>query len=211
MASLQVQTLVTGPLEENAYLLCREGMENAILIDPGDDYEALMAALRASGKRLSDILLTHGHFDHMLSACRIQQETGCRVHIHPSDAPFLSDASLNLADPRMMRGKFEPMQADALFTVLEEADVLISGYAIHLLYCPGHTPGGMSFYFQDSDAVFTGDTLFANGFGRTDFPGGSITQLRRSLKRLLKLPEQTVAYPGHGPSSTIGAISGGWL
>lgn len=211
MSNLQVQTLLTGPIEENAYLVCREDLENALFIDPGDDYDALMAALTASGKRLSDILLTHGHFDHMLSACRLQRETGCRVHIHPSDAPYLSDAALNLADPRMMNGKFEPMQPNALFSMLEEAEILLNGYKIRLLYCPGHTPGGVSFYFPDDGVVFTGDTLFANGFGRTDFPGGSMTQLRRSLKRLLKLPEQTIVYPGHGPSSTIGSIAGGWL
>ncbi len=211
MSAIQVQTLITGPLEENAYLISRADLDNLLLVDPGDDYQALSAAIQASGKHLSDILLTHGHFDHMLSACRLQKETGCKVHIHPLDAPFLSDASLNLADPQLMRGQFEPMQADALFSVLEEKDVEISGYALRLLYCPGHTPGGVSFYFPESDVVFTGDTLFSNGFGRTDFPGGSITQLRRSLKRLLKLPKQTIVYCGHGPSSTVGAISEGWL
>lgn len=207
---IAIVPVLAGAYQENAYLVYCPERSDALLVDPGDHCERIMEAVHASGHTLTHILLTHGHFDHILAANEVRRRTNAKIYIHPQDAPMLKDPALNLLDTAAAHDPYQPFEPDCLFSVLEEGTMEACGFHLHLLYCPGHTPGGMSFYLPEHRVAFTGDTLFDGGFGRTDFPGGSAMQLRRSLRRLFHMDKDTVIYPGHGGSNTLEGALGGW-
>lgn len=183
-----------GMLQANAYVLFEPAQSKAIVVDPGADAQAIRVAL--CGRKLCGILLTHGHGDH-IGAVRELREGGVPVYIHPLDAPMLEDASQSLASDMGLPPTQGP--ADAL---LEEGDLTLAGLTLQVLHTPGHTPG--SICLRLGDDLFTGDTLFFAGRGRTDFPGGNETQLMASLQRLLALDPSLRVHPGHGGATTIG-------
>lgn len=196
-----VRRVLCGELEENAYLVCPESRDDAFLVDPGDDFDALSAALRRSGRRLTHILLTHGHFDHILCAPRLRAVTGAKIVIHREDAPLLQDAALNVYNPVFCREAFSPFAADVLLDGGEENT--LCGIRVQVLHTPGHTPGGVSYYLPEHKTLFTGDTLFDGGYGRTDLPGGNDRALFRSLQALAKYPGETMVYSGHGEAAQL--------
>ncbi|MDL2205880.1 MBL fold metallo-hydrolase [Eubacteriales bacterium OttesenSCG-928-N13] len=199
---LHVERLLAGPYGENAYLAYLSDHSDALMVDPGGQSEMLLSALRKSGKQLSHILLTHGHFDHILATYDIAQATGAKVVIHKLDAPMLMDpAPLKL--PEEYAPLFHPMQPDL---ALEEGPITLCGMEIELIHTPGHTPGGACYYIPAHRAIFTGDTVFAEGYGRTDFSGGNMQQMRQSLLRLFQLPNDVIAHPGHGDSASMAQI-----
>jgi hydroxyacylglutathione hydrolase len=184
---LEIQTIVCGAYQENAYLVNGE-----LLIDPGDNIEKLVAAVKAPRA----ILLTHGHFDHMLAAEPLQEKFGIDVYIHPSDAQSLSDVAHSMYDPAVAS-----LPAPSAVRHLAYGD-RFEGFQV--LHTPGHSPGSICLYDAAAGVLFSGDTLFRAGFGRTDLAGGSMMQLRASLRTLFALPPETRVYPGHGDSTTIG-------
>lgn len=204
---MRIETIVCGMLGENAYLVFDEDRQDALIIDPGDGLPSIRAALEACGRQLTYIVLTHGHFDHMLSAGRLREETGARLLIGARDAAYLKEAQLNMFDMHVARLSFEPCDADQW---LDEGPIEVAGLPFDVLLTPGHTPGGLCLMHRGARALFTGDTLFAAGFGRIDLPGGNVDEMRRSLKRLLSLPDDLTAYPGHGASENLGEIKGAW-
>ena len=183
---MKIEKIVCGAYAENAY--CIDG---ELLIDPGDDLPTL--ARLAGG--IKAILLTHGHFDHMLAAEELQKRTGVPVYVHPLDAPMLSDASLSAYNPEVSS---LPQPGHIACTAYPE-----SLFGFRVLHTPGHTPGSVCLYHEEEKVLFSGDTLFRAGFGRTDLAGGSMHQLLSSLRTLLALPRDVRVYPGHGESTTI--------
>jgi glyoxylase-like metal-dependent hydrolase (beta-lactamase superfamily II) len=199
---MTLRSLVVGALETNAYLLVHDSRD-ALLIDPGGDAEAILALLAREKANLRSIVLTHAHADHIGAAAAVQRATGAPILLHEADAALLADPMLSLAawtgaDTEGLRVGRHLGHGDRV--EISPAD---PRDALRVLHTPGHTPGSIS--LLGDGVVFTGDTLFAQGVGRTDFPGGSADDLFASIReQLLTLPEATVVYPGHGPRTTIG-------
>ncbi len=184
-----------GQLQANCWLVW-DNSGHAALIDPGDEASRLLRALDERGLTLSAILLTHVHFDHMMAVAALQQATGAPLLVHEADAPALTDAEKSLTS---WVGVSCNLVADRL---LKDGDtVAVGDLAFAVYHTPGHTPG--SCCYQTENWLFTGDTLFAGSIGRTDFPGGDMTVMRQSLRRLAALPEEWLVLPGHEETSTI--------
>ena len=197
----EITSILCGLYQENAYLLCPEGRGDAVLIDPGDDLSALKRALESSGRTLRAILLTHGHFDHMLAAQPLSRITGAAVYVHPLDQELLCDEDKNAYDPNCAS---LPCPADFEAEELED-EIEVCGLRFRVLHTPGHTRGSVCYYDEENGILFSGDTLFCAGFGRMDLYGGSPAQMRTSLRSLFELPEDTQVYCGHGPMTGIQA------
>ena len=195
-----IQKIVCGAYGENAYLLMADGRDDCALIDPGDDIMALRRAIAASGRRLGAMLLTHGHFDHMLSAQPLQAETDAPVYVHALDRDMLCDATRNAYDA-MCSSQPCPNYIE---TKVYGESIGVCGMKFDVLRTPGHTQGSVCFYDADSATLFSGDTLFCAGFGRVDLFGGSPREMRSSLRTLFALPENTRVLPGHGIETTLG-------
>ena len=205
-----IQPLTCGAYEENAYVVYEEARPDLLVIDPGDDLPALEKAIRQSGKKLTDILLTHGHFDHTLAAAPLKEKYGARVHIHPLDTHMLFSPSAAVMNAAVCSLPFAPVSADAPFPMEPSFSLTVCGLAFEGIHTPGHTPGGVCLLLPAAQAVFTGDTLFAHGYGRYDFPGGDLHQLMKSLRAVLQLPGSLTVYAGHGEADTMEAIAARW-
>lgn len=186
---MRLWTLPVGYLRVNCYLLAADGARDAVVIDPGDEAETLLARIEDEHLDVRAVLLTHAHWDHVGAVADVAEATGAPVMLHRSDLPLLQEWS-----PRPV--------APARF--LDHGDAVTAGaLRLEAIHTPGHTPGGLCYLAPDR--IFTGDTLFAGSVGRWDFPGGSREDLLRSLVRLLALPEALSVFPGHGNPTTIGA------
>lgn len=195
--AIQVFTAVCGAYQENAYLVADEGSDVCVLIDPGDDAGALRALIARSGRKPAAILLTHGHFDHMLGA----QLFDLPVYVHASDAELLTDPAKCAFDSLISS---MPMPEGLKITPYGE-ELHIAGMDFRVLHTPGHTAGSVCLYLPDEAVMFSGDTLFQAGFGRMDLYSGSQKAMRHTLMYLLReLPPEICVYPGHGPVTSIG-------
>lgn len=210
MSDLIIRQLPVGPLEANAYLIFRESREDCFVIDPGDDLEALRREIEHCDRGLTDILLTHGHFDHILSAAPLAKEYSARVHIHERDAQMLKNSGDSLYNPAWCRLPFVPCEADAVYPGDEEWTMEVCGVQLSGFRTPGHTKGSVCLLNEENSALFTGDTLFAFSYGRTDFPGGSDAEMAQSLDRLLGMERGLTVYSGHGEADTMDAIARRW-
>ncbi len=196
-----LRTLAAGRLQTNCYVLACRRRREAMVVDPGGDLERILDTVGDLKVRVTQVVLTHYHFDHIEAADPLRAATGASLAIHHSEAAPLKDP------PPLFRllvaNVPDGIVADRL---LHDGDVLSVGdLKVQVLHTPGHSPGGVSLWLADEGIVFCGDTLFRGGVGRTDFPGSSPSVLSRSIRdRLFLLPEETVVYPGHGPPTTIG-------
>lgn len=185
----------------NCYLAINDATGESIIVDPGSSPERIKKAVEASGARPVAIILTHGHFDHVGAAEEIAGEYGIKVYAYEGERETLENPSVNLSADMV----FSPKAYHVDVYLKDEQEVELAGLKFKCLATPGHTPGGCCFYFADAGLVFTGDTLFCGSVGRTDFPGGSMTQLVDSIKtKLMVLPDDTICYPGHESATTIG-------
>ena len=196
---MKVLQLEVGSLGTNCYIAYCEKTRKAVVIDPGGDAARILATLNREGLTVEAIINTHGHADHVLANTKVKEATGAPIWIHSADADMLGSGSRNLS--AFLGGATSCGKADRLLT---DGEVLpIGDFSLTVLHTPGHTPGGISLLFDKT--VFVGDTLFAESIGRTDFPGGSYSQLINSIKtKLMTLDDEVKAYPGHGPATTIG-------
>ena len=195
--SVTIHAVSCGMIQENAYIVAREGRGDCAVIDPGDDYPKLKRAI--GSRRVGAILLTHGHFDHILAVGPMADEFSAPVYIHAGDVEMLNDSRLNgFAD--LTGGVVEgpAIHATPFGDALDAC-----GLRFTVLHTPGHSKGSVCLYLADEGALFSGDTLFEAGFGRTDLHGGDHRALAASLKALLALPGETRVYPGHGGATTI--------
>ena len=196
---MKIIQLEVGSLGTNCYIAYCENTKKAVIIDPGGDAAKILAAVSREGLLVEAIINTHGHADHVLANVKVQEATGAPLWILSADADMLGSGSRNLS--AFLGGATSCGKADRL---LADGEVLpIGDFTLTVLHTPGHTPGGISLLFDKT--VFVGDTLFAESIGRTDFPGGSYSQLLESIKtKLMVLDDETKVYPGHGPATTIG-------
>ncbi len=193
--------VVTG-MGVNCYVLICEKTKLAGVIDPGGEVDLILKHIEKEGATVQYIINTHGHVDHIGGDYEMKMKTGAQVLIHEDDAKNLEAVDAFLRD--FSNGKAQPFKADRL---LHEGDTIQIGETVELevLHTPGHTPGGICLKLKGEDLIFVGDTLFQGSIGRTDLPGGSFPQLMQSIKeKLLPLPDETAAYSGHGPGTTIG-------
>jgi glyoxylase-like metal-dependent hydrolase (beta-lactamase superfamily II) len=199
---MQVWSNELGAFGTNCYIIaCTETGASAV-IDPGSPDPWIEATLKEHGLKPSLILLTHGHLDHIGAVAATKTATGAAVAVHGDDAPMVADPKLNGS---LYFG--QPVTAPAPDRLLKDGDeVKVGNLTFTVIHTPGHTPGGCCFYLAaDGGHLFAGDTLFAGSIGRTDLAGGDFTALIESIKgKLLTLPPDTVVYPGHGPTTSIG-------
>jgi hydroxyacylglutathione hydrolase len=198
------ESLVVGPVECNATVVACPATHEALVVDPGGDAGRILARLARLEARVIGIVLTHGHFDHLLGTRDIVAATAAPVAIHGSD--------LELYRGLVRQARYFDLVAE---TPPEPTQLLVGGETLafgrlqaRVLHTPGHTPGSVALFVEGTGAaplLLAGDTLFAGGIGRTDFPGGSFAQILYSIRTtLFALPDDTVVVPGHGPETTIG-------
>ena len=200
MTPLRVEQYVVGPVQTNCYFAINDETKEVLIIDPG-----------ASGKRLAEIveeeklnpvaiLLTHGHFDHAGAAAELAEHFHIEIYAEEHEKETLENPALNLSG---WEGKETAYHADRYLK--DEQEIDLAGFHIRVLFTPGHTVGGCCYLFPYQNAVFAGDTLFAQSVGRTDFPKGSAAQLIRAIEeKLLVLPDDVTVYTGHNEITTIG-------
>jgi glyoxylase-like metal-dependent hydrolase (beta-lactamase superfamily II) len=196
--ALNITTHVVGALQENCYLVIDDAARQGVLVDPGGEGERLVQAVRASGAELQAVWLTHAHVDHVLGVAAVKRAFDVPVFMHPLDRPLYDRAELSAT---MYGLPFEPLPAPD--RALADGDVLTVGsFDFAVMHAPGHAPGHV--VIHGHGVAFVGDCLFMGSVGRVDLPLSVPTDLTRSLARIAELPEDTVVYPGHGPSTTVG-------
>ena len=195
-----IQTIVVGSLKVNCYLVADEEAGEGVVIDPGAEAEKILRAVRREGVQVRYVLNTHAHFDHMGANAELVEKTGAPLALHPADR-----ALLRAQGGAHWFGLMEQKSPSPEIELTSGQRIEVGGLTLEVLHTPGHSPGGVSFYLAEEGVVFVGDVLFASGIGRTDLPGGDRETLRRSIREvLLRLPDETVVYPGHGPKTSIG-------
>ena len=195
------ESLVVGPLGVNCFILGCDKTGQGIIVDAGDDAGSIIAAAERSGLIISQVISTHGHFDHVGANRAVMEHFKARLLIHAADVPMLGRAA-DVARAYGMQGDNSPEPEQFLTDCME---ISFGSCRLTVLHTPGHTPGGCCLYLAEEKIVITGDTLFADSIGRTDLPGGSHQQLLESIRtKLFTLPDDVTAYPGHGPETTIG-------
>ena len=190
-----------GPVQENCYLFRRDGSDRALIVDPGDEADRLLAAVDELGVTLDAILLTHTHFDHVGAVAPVARATGAEVWVPQIEKPVLADIMSFVPWPGF--GPYESWDAEHTLSGGEKLE--LADFEIDVLFTPGHSPGHVTYSIQDEQAIFSGDVLFQGSVGRTDFPYGDHAALIAAIKtKLLPLGDDVSFLCGHGPGSTIG-------
>ncbi len=197
-----VKQMIVGSMAVCCYIVACENKKVAAVIDPGGDEGKILAEVKKMGVKVEYIITTHGHPDHVCGNKKLQEETGAKIIMHVADADFFGKPEVK--NYFSMLGLTPSPPADR--KVADGDEIAIGDVTLKVIHTPGHTPGGMCLYHAPH--LFTGDTLFVGGLGRTDFPGGSHQELLTSIRsKLLVLPPETIVWPGHGyggSRSTIG-------
>ena len=196
---INIQKISCGLLQENCYIVQAEGRDDCVVVDPGDEYSKLMAAI--GERHVGAILLTHGHFDHIMAAGPLAADYDAPVYVGASDVEMLGDAEKSgyagmMGNPR---ADWPPIDAAPYGDAVSAC-----GMDFTVLPTPGHSKGSVCLYLEGERVLFSGDTLFRAGYGRLDLYGGNMHSMIGSLKKLFTLPQGVKVYPGHGDATTIG-------
>ncbi len=191
---------VVGPIQTNCYFLYHEDTRECLIIDPGFEEDTIEEYVRRKELKPIGILLTHGHFDHMVAANEVREKFGVKIYAGAAEKEIMADGAQNVS------AQFtSPVTLEADEWLEDGQEVTFLGQTMRCIYTPGHTAGGVCYYFGKEGILFSGDTLFQESVGRTDFPTGSMQQLIRSVReKLFPLPDGVKVYPGHGMMTTIG-------
>lgn len=197
---MKIQHSVLGMCATNTYYVYDDETKRGLIVDPADSPDTIIARVDSLSMIPEAILITHGHFDHVLAMNKVREHYGIKVYAGLTEKQVLHDMAMNLTSSFGMGQVFD---ADIYLKDGEEFET--AGYHIKAIEVPGHTIGGMCYYFDKQGVLFSGDTLFCESVGRSDFPGGSASALCRGIKdKLFILPEHTKVYPGHMDETTIG-------
>jgi glyoxylase-like metal-dependent hydrolase (beta-lactamase superfamily II) len=202
VSGLDVEMLTVGPIAENCFVLRRAGSERALVVDPGEEPERILALVEELGVGVEAILVTHCHFDHIGAVEPVAKATGAPVYCPEIEAPIL--ANIMAFVPWEGFGPYESYEADE--TVGGGEALELAGLTLDVVFTPGHSPGHVTYSVRDENAIFSGDVLFQGSVGRVDLPGGDGPTLMRSIQELVEShPPETAVYPGHMGLTTLGA------
>lgn len=196
---MRICRLTVGPISTNCYIIMEKSKKRALIVDPGGDADRIMNKIKELQVSVDAILLTHGHFDHMLAADALREKYQVKVYLGQDDSELIKNPMENVSG---MFGKPISTHADV---VLQDGQVLeLAGFEIKVLATPGHTKGGVCYYIEKESVAFSGDTIFQASVGRSDFPTGSGASLSKSIReKIFTLPEDTQLFPGHGDSTVV--------
>ena len=199
---MDVRMFTVGLVQENCFLLRRDGAKEALIVDPGDEAPRILHAVDELGLQIEGILVTHCHFDHVGAVAPVAKATGAPVWVSEIERGVLADIMSYV--PFAGFGPFESYEAD--HTLKGGETLELAGFGIDVLFTPGHSPGHLTYSIPDEQAIFSGDVLFQGSVGRVDLPGGDWGTLLASIGSLVDtLPESTVVYPGHMGITSLGA------
>jgi hydroxyacylglutathione hydrolase len=198
---MKLITMPIGYSQENTYIYYDESTREGVIIDPGGDGNLILEVIEENKLTIKNILLTHGHFDHIESVHFMKEKTGAEVVSHKLEVVVTNDSNINLSS--QVKGVPIEIIPDKLLN--EGDEINLSNIKIKLIHTPGHTPGGCCYYVEEEKLLFSGDTLFFQSIGRTDFELGNEVELLHSIKyKLFLLPNDVQVLSGHGKSTTIG-------
>lgn len=199
--TLEVAMFTVGMVQENCFLVRRQGSDRAVLVDPGEEAPRLLAAIEDAGVTLDAILLTHTHFDHVGAVAPVARATGAPVYCPVLEVPVLKDVMAFVPWPGF--GPYESW--DPEHTVAGGETLELAGMTFDVVFTPGHSPGHVTYAVRGEGALFSGDVLFEGSVGRIDLPGGDGPTLMRSIATLLeRFDDDTVVHPGHMGLTTLG-------
>lgn len=198
---MKIEQYCVGQVATNCYFIINNETKEMLIVDPGDSAQMLADRIRRENLEPKAVLLTHGHFDHAMAAEELAEMFGIKIYAHEAEKDTLKDPGKNVS---LMIGLRDVYHADVF---LKDEEILeLAGMELKVLHTPGHTAGGCCYYLEKEKVLFSGDTLFCQSVGRTDFPGGSMSGIVRSIKdKLMVLPDEVKVYPGHMDRTSIGA------
>lgn len=196
---MEITILTVGPIQTNCYIVNKEGSSFCIVIDPGEEADKIASYIRKKGWKNEGILLTHGHFDHITGVSELVSLVGGKVYAYEGEKELMGDPRQNGS---MMMGYELAIEPECLLRDGQQFSV--AGMDFKVLHTPGHTKGSCCYYAEEEKILFSGDTIFMESVGRTDFPTGSARELIDSVRnKVLTLPSDVKIYPGHGPETTV--------
>jgi len=203
--AMEIHQFISPPLRNNVYLVWDDATAQAAVIDPAMAAEDIRFYASPRRIRIEFIINTHAHFDHVWENAKLKKITGAKLCIGREDVPMLENVQ-DLIPPHIR----QPLEKAVPDVLLKEGDSIVFGKeSLSVLHTPGHTPGSICLYHEKSKTLFTGDTVFAGTYGRTDLPNSDPGAMQKSLARIMQLPPETHILPGHGPAAVLGKES--WL